>query len=431
MENKNSNKFTFIDLFAGCGGLSLGLTKSGLQCRWAIEIDEDAVQTYKYNLGNHIICDDIKNVNIKQVPNVDLIVGGFPCQPFSISGLQDGFDGKDGDLFNQCVRFIDALKPKIFILENVAGFVNLKKGFFLNKAIEILNGLNYHTSWKILNTAEYGIPQERKRVFIMGNNLGIKNIYSKPNKKRVSVKEAIDDIWQNMDGYENNAPMRHTQRIIERFSEVRPGETARDAMDRNPKLGNAKITRQCYRRLYPDQPSATIVANFVTTTIHYSQNRNLTAREAARIQTFPDNFIFKGRRTRMSWQKGLSQFEQIGNAVPPEMGRLLGNCVKNMLNGSGQKLSKVNLIKKNKHIQKTFEVETKIDKKINNNKRGRKSKYASIYTQIENLNVGERIKINSNIDNNFYTFLEGAMRRRGIDYDVKKDNSGEVLIVRT
>ena len=127
------NKYTYIDLFAGCGGLSLGLNMAGFKGIWAIEIDKDAVNTYHENIGSCIVCADIKEINTADVPKADLLVGGFPCQPFSISGLQHGFDGKDGDLFNQCVRFINDLKPKVFILENVTGFISLKKGLFLKK----------------------------------------------------------------------------------------------------------------------------------------------------------------------------------------------------------------------------------------------------------------------------------------------------------
>ena len=317
-------EFTYIDLFAGCGGFSLGLREAGLRGVWAIELDEDATATYRTNIGDHILCGDIRKIDTKTVPHPDLLVGGFPCQPFSIAGLQHGFSGRDGDLFYQCVRFIENLSPSIFILENVPGFVRLKKGMFHEEAIRVLRSLGYFVDWKILNAADYEVPQVRERLIIMGNKLGRRNLFPKPTNHRISAQEAIDDIRQNMDSFKNNDPMRHTERIKRRFAAVQPGETARDAMDRDPSLGNAKITKQCYRRMIPTDPAPTIVANFVTTTIHYCENRNLTAREAARLQTFPDNFEFQGLKTRMSWQTGLSQFEQIGNAVPPRIGKLLG-----------------------------------------------------------------------------------------------------------
>lgn len=417
MENNN---YTFIDLFAGCGGLSLGLMQAGFTCKWAIEIDPNASETYRFNLGDHLITDDVRNIETKDLPQVDILVGGFPCQPFSISGLQGGFDGKDGDLFYQCVRFINALSPKIFMLENVGGFATLKKGYYLKTAIEILSNLGYYVSWKVLDCSDFSIPQTRKRCIIMGNKIGVDNLYPVPTYKKVSVKEAIDDIWQNPNDFENNEPMKHTPRIVERFSYVKQGETASDAMKRHPELGTAKITKQCYRRMIENDPAPTIVANFVTTTIHYSQNRNLTAREAARIQTFPDTFIFKGYKTRMSWQKELSQFEQIGNAVPPRLAELMGECMFKMLKGEAPKINPHKLEKpKQLTLDLDFEeIEPKKEKQARgktHSNRGRSSKFANIYEQIENLNCGKTIDL-SNQEDDFFIFLAGAMRRRNIEY---------------
>lgn len=425
-------KYTFIDLFAGCGGLSYGMIQAGLECKWAIEIDENACATYRYNIGNHIVCDDVRNINADEIPQVDVVVGGFPCQPFSVSGLQGGFDGKDGDLFYQCVRFINAVKPKVFVLENVSGFATLKKGYFLETALSTLEKLGYIVSWKVLDCSDYSIPQTRKRIIIMGNKLGVENLYPIPTYEKVSVKEAIDDIWQNPEHYHNNEPMKHSPRIVERFSYVEPGETALDAMQKHPELGTAKITKQCYRRMRAEEPAPTIVANFVTTTIHYSQHRNLTAREAARIQTFPDDFIFQGYKTRMSWQKSLSQFEQIGNAVPPRLAELLGNCIIRMMRGEAPKkvmqqpcYEQLSLeLGGDQHVEPT---RTQARGKSHSN-RGRNSKYAAIYSEIENAQVGDQIVLSADIGNDFFTFLEGAMRRRSIKYKVIETNGNKAVV---
>ena len=408
-------KYNFIDLFAGCGGLSLGLKNAGLNPIWANEIDDFAAETYKFNLGDHIKCCDVRDVDTANLPECDVLVGGFPCQPFSLSGLQKGFSGRDGDLFYQCFRFIDNLKPKVFALENVPGFKNLQSGKFLNLAIDTLESLGYNVDYKILNAVEYGVPQTRRRLIIMGNSLGHSNCFPKGSSNPISAKEAIDDIRLNMENFENNEPMKHTDRIKKRFAAVRQGESARDAMDRDPSLGNAKISKQCYRRMYAHLPAPTVVANFVTTTIHYCENRNLTAREAARIQTFPDDFIFKGLRTKMSWQKGLSQYEQIGNAVPPKLAEALGSSILKILNKETPK----QLSTRPKQL-KLFEEKTK---KVNINKnnqkkistRGRKSKYESIYVKIEQLKLNEELVLDDNINSDFYVFLEGAMRRRDIN----------------
>ena len=170
----SKDKYTFIDLFAGCGGLSLGMQQAGFKCVWAVEIDENASETYRHNLGDHLVTSDVRNVDVASVPACDVLVGGFPCQPFSISGLQAGFKGKDGDLFYQCVRFINAKQPKVFMLENVAGFATLQKGYFLNTAISILSSLGYHVSWKVLDCSDYSIPQTRKRIIILGNAVEFK-----------------------------------------------------------------------------------------------------------------------------------------------------------------------------------------------------------------------------------------------------------------
>lgn len=428
----SDKKYTFIDLFAGCGGLSLGLIKAGFKCLWAVEIDPNASETYRYNIGDHIITDDIRNVDTKTVPHSDLLVGGFPCQPFSISGLQGGFEGKDGDLFYQCVRFINALSPKVFLLENVGGFVTLKKGLYLNKAIEVLSSLGYFVSWKVLDCSDFSIPQTRKRCIILGNKLGVENLYPSPTNVKVSVKDAIDDIWQNPDQFFNNDPMKHSPRIIERFSYVKQGETASDAIKRHPELGNAKITKQCYRRMIETEPAPTIVANFVTTTIHYSQNRNLTAREAARLQTFPDDFIFKGYKTRMSWQKDLSQFEQIGNAVPPRLAELMGECILKMFNGEAQKIDEsvqeLSLFPDiDLHTFQTDKPVTKQARGKSHSRRGRNSRFSDVYEIIEKLGVGQQLDLSDQPDD-FFIFLDGAMRRRNIHYSISEANGHKVFI---
>jgi DNA (cytosine-5)-methyltransferase 1 len=423
------SNFTYIDLFAGCGGLSLGLQKAGLQGIWSIEIDKDAVATYRKNIGDHIHCTDIRQVDTATIPHADLLVGGFPCQPFSISGLQRGFSGKDGDLFYQCVRFIKNIAPSVFILENVPGFLRLKKGQFYKEAISVLRSLGYFVEWKILNSADCGVPQVRERLFIMGNNLGRRNLFPKPTGQRISAQEAIEDIRLNMGTFKNNVPMRHTERIKHRFAAVRPGETARAAMDRDPSLGTAKITKQCYRRMIATDPAPTIVANFVTTTIHYCENRNLTAREAARLQSFPDDFEFMGLKTRMSWQKGLSQFEQIGNAVPPKVGEALGKCAIQILKGLTPALSKAEF--KEQEQRPLFlldDLEADACKEnigltnhFNGTNRGRKSRFAHIYRQIEALQPNGSLQIPTETPEEFFTFLKGAMRRRGISYILSRD----------
>jgi DNA (cytosine-5)-methyltransferase 1 len=425
---------TFIDLFAGCGGFSLGLQSAGFRCCWAVELDRDACDTYRHNLGNHIICADIRSIDATTIPKAELLVGGFPCQPFSISGLHHGFHGKDGDLFQECVRFIKSVKPAVFVLENVPGFARLRKGFFLQMALEVLAQLGYVVDWKILNAADFGVPQNRERLFIIGNRLGRENEFPTPSGKRITVKEAIDDIRLDMDKFENNEPMRHTGRIKRRFAAVKPGESALDAMLRDPSLGSAKITKQCYRRLYSDEPAPTVVANFVTTTIHYNENRNLTAREAARIQSFPDTFIFQGRKTRMSWETGLSQFEQIGNAVPPRMAQALGQAVIRILTLSTAKSTSKQQVQLSlaAHLLPS-DIGLSSSKGIGNKfngTRGRKSRFRHVYDQIASAPIGHAIPLPKDLPKEFFVFLPGAMNRRRIEYQLDRCTTRGVSIIK-
>jgi DNA (cytosine-5)-methyltransferase 1 len=428
-EKTNEVPFTFIDLFAGCGGFSLGLKSAGMICQMAVEIDPDACETYRANLGDHIVCEDVRRIDTNTVPECDVLVGGFPCQPFSISGLQKGFDGKGGDLFYECVRFIKALRPKVFILENVPGFARLQKGAFLKEAVRTLSTAGYVTDWRILNAADFGVAQTRERLFIIGNSLGLQNAFPIPMGRRITTFEAIDEIRHNMTKFENNEPMRHTDRIKMRFAAVAQGESALDAMKRDSSLGTAKITKQCYRRLFAHQPAPTIVANFVTTTIHYCEDRNLTAREAARLQSFPDSFVFKGLKTRMSWQKGLSQFEQIGNAVPPKLAKALGEAIHRVLSYSMPKaepfLAEQDLFGYDKPI---LQVKSQEGKK--NGMRGRKSRFASIYNTIQSAPIGEPVKLAKELPVEFFIFLDGAMRRRQISFNLERLSDGSAILTK-
>ncbi len=421
---------TFIDLFAGCGGFSLGLQSAGFVCKWAVEMDADASETYRTNIGNHIVCADVRRIKANTVPEVDVVVGGFPCQPFSISGLQNGFQDKDGDLFLECVRFIRSIRPKALILENVPGFARLQNGIYLKEALRILAAEEYVTDWRVLNAADYGVAQTRERLFIIGNTLGRQNEFPTPDGKRISVLDAIDDIRHDMAAFSNNEPMRHTERIKRRFAAVAAGESAVHAMKRDPSLGTAKITKQCYRRLFADQPAPTVVANFVTTTIHYCEDRNLTAREAARLQSFPDSFVFCGRKTRMSWQTGLSQFEQIGNAVPPRLAEALGRSLLKVLAGATPRAQSA------LSDQELFQMPISVDSSRrseckNSGKRGRKSRYGAIYAQIEAAPLGSPFCLPSELPEEFFVFLEGAMRRRRIAFHVDRPFGRPAVLTKT
>jgi DNA (cytosine-5)-methyltransferase 1 len=419
-------KYTLIDLFSGCGGFSLGFKNKGFKILQAIEIDEIACKTFEKNIEITPTCKNISNMKDQEFKKADVLVGGFPCQPFSLSGLQDGFFGKSGDSFDQCVRAIKLSEPKVFILENVEGFKNLHKGLFLKLALRELNKLGYNLTTFVLDASDFGVPQKRKRLFIVGNNLNAKMIPPLGKEKKVSVKDAIGDLLGLEDNFLNHEPMRHTQAIVRRFTATKIGETTKDAMDRDSSLGNAKITKQCYRRLDPNKPAPTVVANFVTTTIHYCANRNLTAREAARLQSFPDDFEFEGLKTRMSWQKGLSQFEQIGNAVPPLIAEKLADMVLNILD-LRNKNSEINYTYDGdlfNDLDQQYEIVMKKlkEKKHSSGRRGRTSKFQDFYIQVEKLQNGDKIQLPENILDH-KMFLDAAMRRRNIEWRIVKEKN--------
>lgn len=422
-----------IDIFSGCGGFSKGFQRAGFTIKRAIEIDDAASDTFAHNIGVEPVRRDISKLKRSDYGKADVLVGGFPCQPFSISGLQKGFQDTSGEGFNSCLTAIDSVEPSVFVLENVAGFLNLHGGEFIKIAIRELEKLGYTCQVLKLNAENFGIPQKRERVFIVGNNIGAGTIYlNQYQKPKFSVKDAIDDLIGKEYELDNHEPMKHSQRIIARFAATKPGESTREAMDRDPSLGSAKITKQCYRRLVGNQPAPTLDANFVTTTIHYSQNRNITAREGARIQSFPDNFVFHGLKTRMSWQTGLSQFEQIGNAVPPDLAYFLANEVKMMLCGKRQSKDGVanwrHALIDDLDMQYNQVMEYIQKKSLSSGRRGRRSKYQDYYTFLEEGSIGESIEIPESLKKNI-KFIETAMRRRNINFSLV-EKSGKTYAVK-
>jgi DNA (cytosine-5)-methyltransferase 1 len=370
-----NQKLKVIDLFAGAGGLSLGFMNAGFDVELAIEIDDWAHQTYKANHpGVNAICSDITKLPdsyFEQFRGVDAVVGGPPCQGFSIaaSNRRDPND-KRNFLYREFLRVVNLTSPSFVLIENVKEISTKKNELgntILSEITEVLEGSGYQVTFDILNTKEYKIPQERKRFFLLASKLGTP-IFPTKSTDEVTLWEAISDLpevipREHKEGttfnyrvtpentyqenlrsdcprVQNHIPMRHTDRIIERFSHISLDNSVdKISLDHQPrKRGNSseisgKIYSQNHRRLSPDKPSKTITASFYSSFIHPYQNRNLTVREAARLQTFPDSFVFHGLRTRLSHKllakKGilsemhLDQFNQVGNAVPPRMAELL------------------------------------------------------------------------------------------------------------
>ena len=187
-----NNKLKIISLFAGAGGMDLGFKNAGYDIMWANDFDPDSVKTYKRNFGDHIVLGDIEKIRSNVMPdNPDVVIGGFPCQGFSIANLGRSVDDSRNKLYKQMLRVIRAKKPKYFVAENVAGILTLGKGSVMQKIINDFKSIGYKVDYKLLNAADYGVPQARKRVFIIGNRLGLENPYPKQTHQSPSLDENL------------------------------------------------------------------------------------------------------------------------------------------------------------------------------------------------------------------------------------------------
>ncbi len=365
-----------IDLFAGCGGLSTGFEMAGYKIPLAVEKDEWASETYKYNHPDtKVVTDDITKVmdldsllEDKEIV-IDGIIGGPPCQGFSLSGNRDKKDPRNS-LFMEFVRFVKHFKPRFFVMENVTGILSMQtKAGELVKEVIIREYQNagYHVEIFTLNAAEFGVPQSRVRVFFIGLREDIEYNRDKIEPKgflfgdnQITIEQAIMDLpqieagggeevqayrckaqnayqrWVRTGSKEvrNHIAMRHTARLIERFSHIGYGQSVADVSEefQQRQRGAAdkisgKVYSQNNMRPYPDKPSPTVPASFQSNFVHPYINRNYTAREGARLQSFPDTYVFCGKRTTMSWEKNLSQYQQIGNAVPPLLAKGIGESI--------------------------------------------------------------------------------------------------------
>ena len=188
------NKLKVLSLFAGAGGMDLGFKNAGYDIVWANDIDADSVKTYKRNIGDHIFHGDIEKIRNNKIPsNIDIVIGGFPCQGFSIANKSRHIDDSRNKLYKQMLRIIRDKKPKYFVAENVGGILTLGKGAVIQKIIKDFKSIGYKVDYKLLNAADYGVPQARKRVFIIGNRLGLENPYPKQTHQIPSTKETLFD----------------------------------------------------------------------------------------------------------------------------------------------------------------------------------------------------------------------------------------------
>ena len=377
----DDNALTSIDLFSGCGGLTKGFSMAGIRSVFASDIDENCEKTFRRNFPDvPFLCKDITQITKEEVDDKigqvvpDIIIGGPPCQGFSLANKRRNkvADDPRNRLFYGFVKFINWYSPRVFVMENVKGLLSMKNGQVLETILDEFRHAGafggYDVAYKVLLASDYGVPQNRERVIIIGtrHDLSLQPTHPTPLNidHKVTVDEAISDLPQieacqgaevmdystgpqndyqrmmreNMHYVTNHIAMHHTQRLIARFQAIQPGQSLIDvwethgAVKRGAPAEKSEIKfSQNNQRLFGDQPAPTIAASFQSNFIHPHLNRNFTAREGARLQSFPDDFIFEGMRTKMSWEKGLSQYQQIGNAVPVLMAKAIGENIINML----------------------------------------------------------------------------------------------------
>lgn len=304
-----------VSLFSGAGGLDLGLKMAGLKVIWANDIYIDAVETYKANIGHEVDTRDIGSVPSSDIPDCDVVVGGFPCQGFSVANRSRSVSDERNKLYREMVRVIKDKQPKFFIAENVKGIVSLGKGAVLEKIVSDFEKVGYQTVWKVLNSADYGVPQKRMRFVMLGvrNDLHSGKIIFPPKatncdpdlcnelglKPWVTVGEALNHL---PDPDDNHTVLNH--------------EYSKYKLRFNGHLG--------HRRIDPDKPAPTVTGRGdekggVVVLHHPSNIRRMSVRELAAVQSFPDNFLFKGTKT--------SAYRQIANAVPPLLGFAIGETL--------------------------------------------------------------------------------------------------------
>ena len=301
-----------ISLFSGCGGMDLGFMggfvflgkkypKNGFKIIWANEISSAACKTYRKNLGDYIIEGDIQQ-EIDNLPAyADVIIGGFPCQDISINGKMKGINGSRSSLYTYIVEAVKKVQPKVFVAENVGGLLLKKNEESYNKIMKDFGELGYNLSCELYHAEDYGVPQTRERVFIVGTKEGLP-LFVPPKQvthdSPITVKNAIFDLEMMEENKE--------------FSHI---------------WSRANVSgEQGNRRMIADRPGYTIRAEcHGNIQFHYSLPRRISMREAARIQSFPDDFMFPC---------GLRETErQIGNAVPPVLGWYVANEVKKVVRG--------------------------------------------------------------------------------------------------
>ncbi len=348
-DNSQDKPLEVLDLFSGCGGLSYGFEQAGFHIVAGVDNWSDALVTYGNNHKNSkTILTDLGNFNPadleKQIGKVDVIIGGPPCQGFSLSGKRNPDDPRN-TLYKGFVKAVAFFRPQAFLLENVPNLASMNHGKIRDALINDFSELGYHVQYKVLLASDYGVPQNRRRVVFVGTLCDVPFNYPEPqfnDSKKRTTSDAISDLPEKSvaDGSTNLSPflsdyqreMRANTELIYNHEVCSHSEQTQKIISLVPDGGNYKDLPESYQntrkvhiawtRYNSKKPSLTIDTGH-RHHFHYQYNRIPTVRESARLQSFPDDFIFYGSKT--------SQYKQVGNAVPPLLARAIGESLRQYL----------------------------------------------------------------------------------------------------
>ena len=331
-------EFRLGELFCGPGGLAYGAANARIELNnyrithaWANDYDSDTCNTYRHNIcpndPDSVICGDVRKIDLENLPPIDALAFGFPCNDFSVVGEQKGFDGKFSPLYSYGVRVLKSHKPDWFLAENVGGLRSANEGNAFQKILEDMRKAGYRVYPNLYKFEEYGVPQARHRVIIVGIREDLPYEFKIPSTAPyagidVSCKTAIENPPIPEDAY-NNEMTKQSDAVIERLKYIKPGQNAFTAdLPEHLQLHvrGARIS-QIYKRLDPEKPAYTVTGSGGggTHIYHWSENRALTNRERARLQTFPDHYHFQGSKESVR--------KQIGMAVPCEGARVIFEAI--------------------------------------------------------------------------------------------------------
>nr|WP_314865242.1 DNA cytosine methyltransferase [uncultured Flavobacterium sp.] len=317
------NKINVISLFSGSGGLDLGFLATGkFNINFANDFNSNACQTYSKNIGNHIVCEDI--AKIRELPNADIIIGGPPCQGFSLANPSRSFDDPRNQLFKEYARIISEVQPKMFLMENVSGMVTMQKGKVFEVIKKELSNCGYKLYYKLVNSKDYGAPQSRRRMIIIGVRNDIEDSFDFPSPTHnednfISVGDVLFDNPIS-DKNPNHKIGSLTELNFQRIKHIPEGGSMKHCP---PNLQNNSDLNRSMRRLSREKVSYTIVHNNCDHYYHPTENRRITIREMARIQGYPDDFIFYGSKSEQS--------RQVGNSVPVDLAKALAKSIYNFI----------------------------------------------------------------------------------------------------